>query len=324
LALLGEIREKVESDLHAFCVIVMGTTCMTPRGSRLHGRLCDWLMRWEERRPRKLLLMSRGFLKSTVGTIGTSLWEVVRNEDERVLICTATETLAESFMRQIMGVVEGPVWKCVFPEKEPDRRCWGTERASLVGRSGLIREAHWTIGSLRKGITGGHYTSLKWDDLVVPENVGSREVAQGVINKYRELAPLKDSWFSRELIIGTPYTNYDLYAWLLETMADRLDILKIPIGELRPNGSWEPNWPEEYPEEAIEELMRDSYVFWPQYALNPMGGERGAFLQGDFRYFAFEDEELTDGVMAWKRIRRSDLTYYLGYDPSAGRIDLAG
>src|SRR5215213_1005233 len=65
----------------------------------LHKAMCDFVQdNWEKKR---LMLIPRGHLKSSVITVSYALWHIAKNPKVRILIVNGTYPLAATFLSQI-------------------------------------------------------------------------------------------------------------------------------------------------------------------------------------------------------------------------------
>jgi hypothetical protein len=326
--LADEIGERAKVDLHFFAVVIQGVTCMSPT-SGLHGRVCSFLGMPGE--PRKWLELFRGGMKSTLGTVASNVQAVVRDPQEHILLIAGVHDLSKMFLRDIKRVVTGRVFKAVYPHLRPVKDQWNITSAAVevVGEVRQSREPTWGTAGLDVGITGTHWTRITYDDLVIPENVETRDMAQRVTTKFKQLRPLLDTWNAPELICSTPYEAYDLYEWLKRGRRGWFKRLSIPVmgGEKAPEGAWpaagELAWPEEFPHQRVEELKAlDLKMFWSQYMLNPRPVGLRVFQAQNVKYWRRpEDPELPGWESTTQRpvvMDLRDMELYMGWDPSAG------
>ena len=97
-----------------------------------HHELCEFVM--DEKTNKKLVLVPRGHLKSTIVTIGYSLLRIAEDPGVRILIANATYDMACSFLTQIKKhLKENDVFKKYYGElaKNPDK--W-SENMITVGK----------------------------------------------------------------------------------------------------------------------------------------------------------------------------------------------
>lgn len=309
--LLVEMGERGRADLHFFAAVVQGVTCMTPADG-LHGRVCQFIGD-PDGAQRRWLEIFRGALKSTLGTVAANVQAVVRDPEARCLIMSATQPLSKSFLREIKQVVKGKVFRVIYPDFTPSKEQWNDEESSVLYQGKrMAREASWKAASIETGVTGGHFSRITYDDLVIPENVETREMAVRVIDKFRKLRPLQDAWDTPQVMIGTPYTDYDLYAWLKRTRAKQWKRMSVPLVD----EAGLSRWPEEFSADVLDELREDPEVFWSQYMLNPRPPELQCFRHEYVRHYRRVDEDEWDSSEV--PVDVGSLTKYLAVDPAVG------
>jgi len=318
--LLEEIAERGKHDLHFFSVVIGGCTVMSPT-SGIHGRVCSFLDQPDP--ARKQLEMFRGGLKSTLGTVMWNVQAVAKDPNEHRLIMSATHPLAKSFLRDIKRLVLSKVFRKVYPELRPVKTQWNQAEAAVqvVGQRRESREPTWGTGAIDVALTGTHWSAITYDDLVVPENVENREMAEKVTTRFKQLRPLLDTWGTPELIVNTVYESYDLYGWLRRARRGWFERLSIPVvdkaGVLA--------WPEEYPAARVKELRDlDLKMFHSQYMLDAKPVGMRVFKAEQIRYWRRPDEVEGAGWSESPETQRPvviglrDMTLYMGWDPSAG------
>ena len=94
---ISRLQEACKTDLRFLCREVLG---MTDWEDSLHGSLAREL---EQPESRKLFLMPRGHLKSSIITVGWGLQQVLRNPNIRLLITNAVWDKSRAFLNQISG-----------------------------------------------------------------------------------------------------------------------------------------------------------------------------------------------------------------------------
>lgn len=319
-ALWEELRDRCRWDLHAFSALVRGRRIMSGTAG-LHGRMASFV--GAEGAPvRRWLEVFRGAMKSSLATVDGSAQLVLRDPQARVLIVSANMPLSKSFLREIKQTVTGARFKLLYPEYQPDKSVWNLEEAALL-KGGVrdAREATWKAAAVEVMVTGWHGSKMVYDDLVVPTNVASREQARKVINTFESWRPLLDEWDTPELMSGTPYKMYDLYAWMKHERPGWFHRLSIPLVDEEGVSMW----PERFPAGRIAEL-RKLRIYPSQYMLNPRPEDEQFFIRDEFRYCRDVDApELGD----WSQYPQAQhpvtvdyrtLHYYMGVDPGGANV----
>lgn len=185
--------------------------------SECHSELCDFLaapqlteeskqrlfFQGQERgaKLRRLVMMPRGHLKSTIGTTLYVMWRLYRNPELRIFVGSNKQTLSYSFIRELRQYYENEelqtkVWNnrphiagALVPElntrnrqrnrnsdvdtEAADRKLIWNNTALQMVREGKFKEPSVTAGSVGSPITGQHYDLVILDDLVDFKNTES-------------------------------------------------------------------------------------------------------------------------------------------------------
>lgn len=152
---------------------------------------------------RRLVLMPRGHLKSTIGTTLYVLWRLYRNPELRIFVGSNKQTLSFSFIRELRQWLENEdlqvtVWNNrphiegnLIPEinkrsrernrnaaagddtDATDRKLIWNNTALQVMRQGTFKEPSVFAGSVGASVTGQHYDLIILDDLIDFKNTES-------------------------------------------------------------------------------------------------------------------------------------------------------
>lgn len=147
---------------------------------------------------RRLVLMPRGHLKSTVATILYVLWRIYRNPNIRILVACHKQDLAFGFIRALRMNFENPslerIWNnrphitgSLIPKLQAktrsrnfnietdaeDRKVIWNNVALQVVRDIVAPEPTVYAASVGASVTGQHYDLVIFDDLITFENVES-------------------------------------------------------------------------------------------------------------------------------------------------------
>jgi predicted phage terminase large subunit-like protein len=147
---------------------------------------------------RRLVLMPRGHLKSTIGTVLYTLWRIYRNPDIRILVACNLQNLAFSFIRELRSYlerkelesvwnnrphIEGPLLPALdkrnqmrntndYTEAQDKKVIWNNT-AIQVNRIGSYKEPTVFATSVGTTVTGMHYDLIILDDLIDFKNIES-------------------------------------------------------------------------------------------------------------------------------------------------------
>ena len=199
----------------------------------LHRPIAKWASDWSLKR-KKMLLMSRGHVKSNVVSVALPLWEIVRDKNIRILLYSHKDKDSLKFMRAIQESLRSPFFNACYPDIGPvmDRgreKVWNAS-ALLIERDKKLVENTIEISSRDATIVGRHYDLMIMDDLVTDTNTATVDQIEQTAEDHKLLESLLDPG-ARELVTGTRYNFADEYGRILDTpdLANSYDIKTIPF-----------------------------------------------------------------------------------------------
>jgi hypothetical protein len=318
-----ELRQKARVDLEYLCRDVLNFKDVS---REVHGAMLDHLQKFEGGKDdvsyleyrhkgytpkvaiedlvgtrRRLILISRGCLKSTVATTAHTIQFILNYPNIRILLSTGTGEKGRLFLQDIKKEFQHNVMlRWLFPELCPQGNVaqWGTQEAFTVeGRADYckynklrtVREPTVMTCSIEKQIAGFHFEVIKNDDLIDEMNVRTPEQIATVKKHFGLLLPLLENvqkhWID---LVGTIYHYNDLHYSIVSaqeqnhapegkcTRAGKCSCvwstLVQPACEDYPNGKL--LWPARLSLEALKNIEDDPNfgpaVLYPQYLLNPM------------------------------------------------------
>lgn len=291
--LYGLLKEKVRrlglEDLHFMCKHILGYKDLTDADG-FHGDFCRHLQR---KKKFKLTLTPRGSLKSSVGTIGHTIQDVVKNPNVRILLASKKYTISTAWLGEIIGHFER---NAVFRDLYGDlvgKETW-TKSEIVVGTRTNWKAAP-TISCAGIDVTkvGMHYDIIRVDDPHDDLNTASQDAIDKVIRWYRLLLSLLDPG-GYLYITGTIWHYNDLYNYIIAKERERAaqgrkskfrifmrdsfegtneDLLKdrIPIKKFL--------WPERLSPDFLRDTLMEQgpYIFTCQYRLRAIDDETAKF-----------------------------------------------
>jgi hypothetical protein len=282
------LRMQTQRSTYVMAKAIIGFHDLTPH---LHAEMCSWI---ESAPRRKLGLVPRDHLKTSVWTIADTVRLIAADPNVRLLIANETATNASHFLRRIQAVFErAQLFRWLFPELIPDigRTKW-SESEMLVPRTKDFPEATVEVMGVGGAVVSRHYNRIKLDDLVGKEASESVDVMKKTIDWYLYCESLLEKPTDPIETYGTRWTHKDLYAWIMEHESG-MDLFHRKA--LQPDGTV--LWPERFP---LEELMRirnkiGPFKFSCQYQNEPFDPEHMTFDPGWLRYYELsgweQDEE---------------------------------
>jgi hypothetical protein len=319
---LQDIRELFKNDLYFACKGILGYDQLQEEA---HRPLCDYLM--YDQSMRKMVLMPRGHLKSTICTIGRPIQLAVRDPDHyRGCIENENATKASAFLDEIkQHWVKNEVLRSLFPELIPEKFAgpgsdWSQASASLR-RNAVFKESTWTtLGAGGSGV-GWHFSHIIPDDLIGEQHKNSPADMERVKIWNRGQEALLDDQDRNEICwVGTRKTISDLYADVMEIYEGELSLfIREPIEDGKVI------FPLKFSMQRFERMMEKTPEEWAHdYMNNPVGkgGRDWANvtlqdwrLADDGQTYIIKDPD-TDAV---KKVHRSSLDIVITVDPNSGK-----
>lgn len=219
---LKALRERCRTDLKFLAKDICG---MTAWEDSLHNDLAQFL---ESPTDRKLILIPRGHLKSSLVTVCWSIQQILRNPNIRILITNAVWDTARLFLREISGLLtDKSLLSEIFGKFDGPGSKFTQDEITISQRTaGTVKEATITTAGIERALTGGHYDIIIHDDLVEENNINTKEQINKVIRYYQNSLDLIDPG-GQILIVGTRWAMGDLYGHLIESEMDSINGVKV-------------------------------------------------------------------------------------------------
>jgi len=171
------ILQNKRNFIH-FCRHTMGYKEM----NREHEALCEFLQYHPARI--KLILMPRYTFKSCIVTIAHSLWCLLNDVNERILLYSDAAEKAEGFLlgvkNHILGLVEGQGFRQLTHQRcwevDPQKQSWNQSAIVVAVRTQAQVEASIDTAGLETSKVGKHYSRIKFDDIVSDKNVTTKDL----------------------------------------------------------------------------------------------------------------------------------------------------
>lgn len=289
LLLKEQKRRRGKKDLWFLCKHVLGYNDLTDE-DRFHGKYCRHLD--NEKYRFKLSLTPRGSLKTSIGTIGGTIKDILNDPNSRTLIASKKWT----FSTQILGEIKGH-----FEKNEVFRDTYGDWVGGTWSKHEIIvnKRTRWraqpTVACAGVDVTtvGTHYDVIRLDDPHDEINTMSQEQIDKVIRWYRLLLSLLDPG-GKLYVTGTIWHYNDLFQHIISMERARLeagrkkrfkifkrDSFKGSNEELMNNEITKDKllWPERLSVEFLQDqyIEQGPYIFSCQYRLNPIDDDSAIF-----------------------------------------------
>lgn len=258
-----------------------------------HKEMCDFVMR-RRKQKKKLILVPRGHLKSSLITIGRSLQAIVTDPSVRILIANATYNLACSFLTEIKRHLRfNKTLQMFWGDLTQNAETWSWNDITLAAAKGMRgkKEPTVTAMGIESNMTSQHYDIIILDDLVNKDYVNTREQIEKSIDFYKECLNLLEP--NGELIIpGTRWNDADLYGWIMDTDNNIISDFDVFIrrafeGDLDDKENFQALFPGKFTRKHLKKLYEQQgpYFFSSQY-LNDCIPEKDAVFKRDwFSYY---------------------------------------
>lgn len=250
-----------------------------------HKELCQFLQ--FDPAKKKMILMPRYSYKSTITTIGYSLWKLLHNPNRRILIYSDSAAKASNFLNGIKAHIEGKApnsrFRDYFPCWETDPRTgkWNESEIIISQREVSFPEPTVDTGGIETSKVGKHYDDIYFDDIVSDLNVTTKAQMDKTYKCYQKaLSLLKPG--GRVLITGTRWAFGDPYGRIIENTPDLGKFMR----SIEKDGK--------YPFESIgltadfltkQKVAQGSYVVSCLYYNNPISDEDAVFKYDHFKFY---------------------------------------
>jgi len=233
----------------------------------------------------KLVLMPRKTYKSTICLEDFAIQQIILNPNIRILISTENFSNSKFYLGKI---------KKQFEDNELLRNLygdfvgtggWREEYITVSQRTIPYKEPTIMCGGVEKTITGFHYDLIIADDIVTPNNIGTIDQINKVINYYKDFNNLLDNNMTtgRVIVIGTRWNFNDLYQHIIDNEYMNFNIFSRD--PYKPDGSL--LFPKILPKEELERLRLSlgNYLFSCNYLNNPVDKDHAKFKQDWIHYY---------------------------------------
>jgi hypothetical protein len=172
-----------------------------------------WLA-FQSSRNRTLVLAPRGHGKTTILTVGYTLWRVCNNPLERVLLVSSTGMQAQGFLREIKSQIEkNAALRAIYGDLRGKR--WTEREICIAGFDRPAKESSVTAVGVCGAIISRHYETIILDDAVDADSSRTQQSRERLAEWfYKVLEPCVEP-NGRIHVIGTRYHPEDLYGRMI-------------------------------------------------------------------------------------------------------------
>ena len=252
----------------------------------VHGEWVDWFNNTSKRI--KLILVPRSCFKTTFFTVGGSLQQIAKDRNSRILIANATLTNAQKMLGEIKShITSNKTFRELYGEMYDPSIKWNNNEIIVKGRGLGTRESTVTVAGAGGNLVSQHYSTIICDDLVNDMNSATRYLADKIIDWWKRSLSLLDPE-GKMLLIGTRWSYYELYSYIMEKHKDEVDI--YVRGAYKPDGSL--YFPERFNAEKLKELreFHGSYFFSSFYLNDPVDEESALIKKSQIKFYGPDEE----------------------------------
>jgi predicted phage terminase large subunit-like protein len=293
IAKLKQRRLRARTDLYWLAKDILG---LTELNERVHRPVCEhfWQMKpgtpIAELSPQKgmSLFDPRGHFKTSIAQASAIQW-ILNYPNIRLFWGSGKLDQASDSLVVIKTHFQtNDKLRALFPEFCPPKGAdWGTKTEfTIPNRTKVLTDPTCKAFSLDSIKAGPHCDVLFLDDAVHPGNVGNVEMLQKTVIDYSYLTPIIEPYGYRH-VIGTPYSDADLYAWLEENDPLMRKFRRAAWSITNPDyvegtplkeSDVELLFPERFTFSGLNVLReQDQYVFNCQYLMDPTPRDTASF-----------------------------------------------
>ena len=269
----------------------------------VHKEVCDFVQ--HSRKNKKLILMPRGHLKTSLITIGRSLQMIAKNPNIRILIGNATSAMAQAFLSQIKKHLQyNKTFISLYGNLASNAPKWRDDMITLAPKgqenmSYQTKEATITAYGVGGNLVSQHYDAIILDDLHNRDNISTKDQIEKVKTVFKDILDLLEP-NGEMIILGTRWHYDDLYGWLMnpDNPAGRdFDIflkraIDSPVIERGEKGGYSIKggtilWSDKYSRKTLTKLLNEKgkYEWSCQYQNNPVDDELAVFKRAWFKEY---------------------------------------
>ena len=166
----------------------------------------------------KIQLWPRGSFKSAVFNVALVCWEIAKNPNIRICVCSETGKQAKKFVKQAMKIIDSQWFRDRFGAHRKDKE-WREatgEFTSALRTISHVKESTLLAAGAGEVWTGSHWDLVLMDDVVSQENTKTIESLESMKHWFGEILAQLDPG-CRILMIGTLHHFADLYCYIMKT-----------------------------------------------------------------------------------------------------------
>lgn len=293
---VDQVKDACKKSLYFLCTQILGF--------KDWGKVHDDLEKVVNRKSRKkLILVPRGHLKTSMITKGFSIQSILRDPNIRILITNQVWDKAREMLYEIKQMLEDKsILPKLFGDFVSDR--WREDDIVIKQRTKALAAPTIGTSGVEAELTSSHYDLIFCDDLQGEKNFQTPEQREKVKRYYRSMMDLLEPG-GLMIVIGTRWHLDDVYQYIIDNESEYYDITVRKVIE-----DGKIIFPEKFSKRfdsvlkswfAVKEQCMDfitylkkrpSEEFSSQYMNEPISIENQTFKREYFQYFERRPERL--------------------------------
>jgi hypothetical protein len=171
---------------------------------------------------RKLIVVPRGTLKSTIGCVAFPIQKLIQDPNHRILLDSELYTNSKNFIREITGHLMDPKLTSLYGTFY-NKKNWNEGEITIKQRTKVYKEASITAGGIGTTKVGQHYTIIIGDDYNSDKNSQTPEGRKKVIDHFRYNMSILEPG-GTYVVIATRYAEDDVPGFILQNIMGQKEI----------------------------------------------------------------------------------------------------
>lgn len=316
-----ELRKCARESLYFLCKSVLGYKDMTPH---THGEFCRVV---QDDSIRNLLsLMPRSVFKTSIATIGYSIFLLINDPNLFILIANQVAGNAERMLEEIESHMDGtnPIFAWLFPEYiKPFKNYapWSTQEMTVPCRSISSGTPSIMARGVGAKLESNHFHYIICDDLVGEKALESPSIMENAIIWHDYATSLLvDPSKDRIRVTGTRWSLSDLYSIIMEyedVTVFKRQAIDPKTGELL--------FPERLTADVLRKIRERNFMqFMANYQNEPRSTESLDFKLDWLNYFLLKPDDKLGPYCEMGGVKYfvKDMHVVLAVDPAgSGDVD---
>ena len=213
-------RHLCKTDLKFLCRDILGMGMWDV----CHDWLDDFLV--ASKKKKKLILLPREHLKTSLITIGKSIQHILDNPDTSILFANVIQSNAESFLRVVKDfLTTKSILPKLFGKFESEK--WNETEIIVSQRSRTQHSPTISVAGADKSVTSQHYDVIFLDDIVNRQTVSTLEQIDKTKRFYSDVLDLLKKPDGVLYVLGTRWDERDIYGRIMKDFADDFDTFNL-------------------------------------------------------------------------------------------------